>query len=149
VNSKFKKISFFLKNLIFFLWQALTNFLRACKISSWNHICGSREKKSVLQNAFESSIFRVSILFCHAFQECDSMMYLCKHSKHLSIFIKKKSDFFKIYFEFYCLSKLIWARAEKLRVPFILTSPVVKLLCSYEYSRTGINEVASYQHIGS
>ena len=45
--------------------ETLTKVLSACKNSSWNHIPVRRGKKtnSVLQNAFESSFFRVLFLF--------------------------------------------------------------------------------------
>jgi hypothetical protein len=54
-------------------------------------------KKSVLQNAFKISIFGVSILFFHDFQEYSFIINFHKHIEHLSKVTAKKSEFFEIF----------------------------------------------------
>jgi hypothetical protein len=54
-------------------------------------------KKSVLQNAFKISIFGVSILFFHDFQEYSFIINFYKHIEYLSKVIAKKLEFFEFF----------------------------------------------------
>ena len=58
-------------------WQRMTNVLSACHVSSGNNICGCRGKKNNQHSKID---------YCHDFHECCSLMKLCKHLEHLSVF---------------------------------------------------------------
>ena len=98
---KSKKIQKNSKNSTFFLSEILTKVLSACKNSSWNHIPRRRGKKtnSVLQNAFESSFFRVLFLFF-----LPRLLGMWFHDEFLqtlrtfvNVSLKKKLEFFEFF----------------------------------------------------
>lgn len=88
----------------------------------------AKKTKSVLQNAFESTIFRVSIFF-HDFHKCDFMTKFCKLLKHYLKFVIIKIqiflNIFKMVFDF-----TVHPSSFELRCKNITSARITHLPCT-------------------
>ena len=109
-ENRFKKFWIFLVANIDEYFEWLQSFIK-----EW-HSWKSWRKNRI--DAPKQKHFGMLILFffCHGFHKCHSLMKLCNHSKHLSMFATKKFknflNMFSIFLDFTIHADIIWAQIE-------------------------------------